>query len=423
MNKVICYPRCCVPNEYDANAWYFEMFLTPDQKLPNLGHVGARFFSELKRSKICPTELILDFAIIALGVVAADKAVLRKNSADGWTRKINLTLYIHQPKKWESEKEKLEWMLRFLSGDFWTLNLLKLPKSLVPTQEFDLRTQDCICLLSGGMDSLVGAIDLHESGRNPLFVSQVVRGDAEHQREYAAAVGENNLCQWSNYVSKRESSENSTRTRSIVFFAFALLASCGIGCNPHGRKEIFVPENGFISLNTPLDPLRKGSLSTKTTHPVYMDYLQKLWDNMGFEVDLVLPYKYMTKGEVLLGCKNQELMKEKIFGSTSCGKYQRHGLRHCGVCVPCIVRRAAFFRAELEDMTERGYCIDDIKHTNSHDVAAAMFAIGQVEKCGIESLIQGTLGFASGEMRAEYVGVVERGIDEITAYFKGCGLL
>lgn len=423
MNKVICYPHCCVPNEYDTNVWYFEMFSTPDQELPNLGYVGARFFRELKRSKICPSELVLDFAIIALGVVAADKAVLRKNSADGWTRKIELTLYVHQPKKWEQEKENLEWMLRFLSGDFWSLTLLKIPKSLVPTQKYDLKSQDCICLLSGGMDSLVGAIDLHESGRNPLFVSQVVRGDAEHQREYAAAIGKNNLCQWSNYVNKKGSSENSTRTRSIVFFAFALLASCGICCDSNGRKEIYVPENGFISLNTPLDPLRKGSLSTKTTHPVYMDSLQKLWDNMGFGVDLVLPYKYMTKGEVLLGCKNQELMKEKIFGSTSCGKYQRHDLRHCGVCVPCIVRRAAFARAKLDDITERGYCIDEIKHTNSRDVAAAMFAIGQAEKYGIESVVQGTLGFVSGEVRAKYVGVVDRGIKEIAAFFKGCGLI
>lgn len=65
------------------------------------------------------------------------------------------------------------------------LTIKDLPESLVPKKKFDLRKQDCICLLSGGMDSLVGAIDLHEEGRNPLFVSQIVRGDADHQREYA----------------------------------------------------------------------------------------------------------------------------------------------------------------------------------------------------------------------------------------------
>lgn len=126
---------------------------------------------------------------------------------------------------------------------------------------------DCVCLLSGGMDSLVGGIDLCTTGRKPLFVAQTVRGDAAHQREYANALGEDNLCQWSCYIKKIGASENSTRARSIIFFAFALLASCRVSANEKGRKEIYVPENGFISLNIPLDPLRNGSLSTKTTHP------------------------------------------------------------------------------------------------------------------------------------------------------------
>ena len=47
-------------------------------------------FRELRKSKIVPTVEALDFTIIAMAVVAADKAVLRRSSADGWTRKIEL---------------------------------------------------------------------------------------------------------------------------------------------------------------------------------------------------------------------------------------------------------------------------------------------------------------------------------------------
>lgn len=417
MNKVICYPRCCTPKYYCDDYYYVEMFSVPEQKRDNVGHVGVQLFKELRKSKIVPTVEALDFTIIAMAVVAADKVVLRKKSADGWTRKIELCIYLHDAPKWRQEKRKLEDMLRFLSGDFWDLNINALPESLMPQKKYDLRQQNCICLLSGGMDSLVGAIDLCEEGRNPLFVSQTVRGDAEHQREYAMQFGVNNLCQWSNKIKKKGESEISTRARSMVFFAFALLASCSIDCNAQGRKELFVPENGYISLNMPLDSLRVGSLSTKTTHPVYMKAMQEIWNDVGINIDFVLPYKYKTKGEVLMECKNQDLMKKLIFGSTSCGKYQRK-LQHCGVCVPCLVRRAAFLKNNFCDATEGGYLKENLQYSYSKDVAAAALAVVQFEKKGIESLVKGMLSFAKGEERNLYLGVIERGLLEIGALLR-----
>ena len=413
MSKVICYPRCCKPSAYDDGTLYFEVFSTPEENLANVGYVGVQIFKELRISKIRPSVPAFDFLMIAMGVVSADKAVLRSECADGWTRQIELTVYVHEHDKWLQEKKQLEEMLRFLTGDFWTIHFKKLNTPICPEKDYPLRNNDCVCLLSGGMDSLVGAIDLHEEGRNPLFLSQIVRGDAEHQRVYAASVGENNLCQWSNSVKKHGRTENSTRARSIIFFAYALLASCGIEFNDNGRKEIFVPENGFISLNIPLDQMRIGSLSTKTTHPVYMRMLQKICDDLDLKVDLILPYKYKTKGEVLVECKNQEMMRSLIFGSTSCGKYQRHGLRHCGECVPCLVRRAAFLKAGLNDDTENGYCVEPLKGSDSQDVAAAAMACIEVQNQGIERFVKSALSFCDSTEKSKYLGVVSRGLEEI----------
>lgn len=416
MSKVICYPRCNKPEVYEDDTQYFEMFSTPEEKRQNVGYVGVQIVQELKHSNIHPSTIEFDFMAIALAVVSADKAILRQSSADGWTRKIELVVYVHEIEKWNAEKTRMENMLRFLTGDFWTLCFILIAKKIVPEIKDALKDCDCVCLLSGGMDSLVGAIDIHEDGRKPLFLSQIVRGDAEHQREYAAALGTDNLCQWSNNIKKYGVSENSTRARSIVFFAFALLASCGICKNRNGRKEIIVPENGFISLNVPFDCLRIGSMSTKTTHPVYMSMLQQIWNNLGLMVDLILPYKYKTKGEVLIGCKNQTLMKSLIYGTTSCGKYQRHGLRHCGECVPCLVRRASFLKAGLEDLTENGYCVGHLKGTRSQDVAAAAMASIQIQKYGIDSFIKSALSFAGQDERKDYCAVVQRGIEEIQAF-------
>ncbi|MBF1008579.1 MAG: hypothetical protein HXK87_05590 [Lachnospiraceae bacterium] len=413
MSKVICYPRCSKPSAYEDGTFYFEVFSTPEENSTNVGHVGVQIIKEMRRSQIHPSVLAFDFLMIALGVVSADKAVLRSECADGWTRQIELTVFVHEYDKWLQEKKQLEEMLRFLTGDFWTINFKKLYTPICPEKDYPLRSNDCVCLLSGGMDSLVGAIDLHEEGRNPLFLSQIVRGDADHQRAYAAAVGEDNLCQWSNNVKKHGRTENSTRARSIIFFAYALLASCGIDYNEAGRKEIIVPENGYISLNIPLNRMRIGSLSTKTTHPVYMRMLQNIWDDLDLKVDLVLPYKYKTKGEVLVECKNQKMMKSLVFGSTSCGKYQRHGLRHCGECVPCLVRRAAFLKAGLEDDTENGYCVESLKGSDSQDVAAAAMACIEVQNNGIDKFVKSALSFCDSTERNGYLGVVSRGLEEI----------
>jgi len=184
-------------------------------------------------------------------------------------------------------------------------------------------------------------------------------------------------------------------------------------------KEIVVPENGFISLNVPLDSNRIGSLSTKTTHPVYMALLQEIWDALGIKAKLILPYKYKTKGEVLKECRDRKLLEELVFATNSCGKFRRHGYRHCGVCVPCLVRRAAFLEAGLQDYTEKGYRYDDLSRSNSRDLAAVALAVKQVELLGINRFVKGELSFAEPNDRNQYLGVVARGISELEKLLKG----
>lgn len=216
---------------------------------------------------------------------------------------------------------------------------------------------------------------------------------------------------------KLKGTEGSTRARSIAFFAFALLASSAVSA-PGEFAEIVVPENGFISLNVPLDSNRIGSLSTKTTHPVYMALLQEIWDALGIKARLILPYKHKTKGEVLKECRNRQLLEELVFESNSCGKFRRHGLRHCGVCVPCLVRRAAFLAAGIHDITQKGYHHADLSKSNSKDLAAVALAIKQVEISGINRLIKGNLSFAKTNDRDAYLGVVSRGINELNNFLK-----
>jgi hypothetical protein len=177
--------------------------------------------------------------------------------------------------------------------------------------------------------------------------------------------------------------------------------------------EIVVPENGFISLNVPLGPGRLGSLSTKTTHPVYTAGIQELWNAVGIPARLSFPYQYSTKGEMLLNCANQELLVDLIGESISCGKHQRHNLTQCGVCVPCIVRRAAFLKANFRDVTTKGYLHENLAHSESRDVAAAASAYLRFKDMGIQRFSGGALSFASFDNRIHYEDVIARGMEEI----------
>lgn len=105
-----------------------------------------------------------------------------------------------------------------------------------------------------------------------------------------------------------------------------------------------MPENGLIALNVPLDPLRLGALSTRTTHPFYMARWSELLAKL--DIDGRVENPYWNKGEMVAQCANPGLLRKLAANSLSCssptkGRWQGHGIQHCGYCLPCLIRRAA----------------------------------------------------------------------------------
>jgi hypothetical protein len=422
MKKVICCPQERLPKQLDTETLYLSMFSSSGRD--GVGHTALELPTAIRRDKLAPSVQAWDFAVIASAVAATDKALLRNDSPDGWTRIIDLCVSLAAPAAWNARRSELEEMLKFLTGDFWSLQFrsggIKPPKTKKPEK----RKADCVCLLSGGIDSLVGAIDLTATGKSPLFVSQVVRGDRGTQAKFASALGGSDRhFQWSFAVRHPGASEKSTRARSIVFFAFAALATSALRSPMKSPVEIIVPENGFISLNVPLGPGRLGSLSTKTTHPVYMSAIQKIWDTVGIQAQLVFPYRDRTKGELLRQCADRKKLVTLVGSSTSCGKYQRHNLTHCGECIPCLVRRAAFLEAGLSDTTVKGYVRDKLAHFQSKDVAAAATSYLRYQVEGIRRFASGSLSFASHSDRRRYESIVARGMDELGKLLSSHGVI
>lgn len=419
MTKVVCTPPDLVPAHLSEGAEYFSMFNSSSRQ--DVSTVGTGVLRDIVKAGICTDVRTWDFATFALAVSAADLAVRRAPSEDGWTRVIELSVALVDPEPFAQLVPSLQEMLRFLTGDFWRIsfNAGGTPAPVAKAQKtFEA---DCVSLLSGGIDSLVGAIDLIRQGGRPLFVSQMARGDSETQVWYANQLGAAaRHLQWNQNIRVVHPTERSTRGRSIVFFAFAALGASALAAE-HQPVKIFIPENGFISLNIPLNAGRAGSLSTKTTHPVFLDRLQKIWMALGLQVELVRPYAFKTKGELMAECLDQTMLANLVGNSTSCGRFGYYNYTHCGRCVPCLVRRASFLRAGLTDTT-KAYHFTKLKtagrKTGANDIGAVAAAVLRNGTLGVRRLTSGQLSFASRTDRPQYEGVVERGLNELGALLR-----
>ncbi|MBD3666496.1 MAG: hypothetical protein HUJ16_00935 [Kangiella sp.] len=149
-------------------------FLDGDLRMGfGIGHA----LDQLASLGLQPSEKGIDLVVLAALVNAGDTRVSRKlNAQDGWTREIDLYVPVSAAAAWTTSTGSIESMLRFLSGDRWrvffrdrtkrTRTLAVAPKRLA----IDGLTK--VSLLSGGLDSLVGAVDLLSGGeQRQLFVS------------------------------------------------------------------------------------------------------------------------------------------------------------------------------------------------------------------------------------------------------------
>jgi hypothetical protein len=187
---------------------------------------GAAAAHTIRRRALAPSPLAWDFLSIALSVVTADGALKRNTSPDGWTRELDVQVAVGDPEQWTPHASALASALRFLTTDIWNVTFTAGAKHPDPPKKPQSPSTDCIALLSGGLDSLVGAIDLSTQGERLLAVSHTVRGDSERQEQFARTVGAALHLQVNHNASTpRSAKETSQRSRSLIFLAFAVLAA------------------------------------------------------------------------------------------------------------------------------------------------------------------------------------------------------
>ena len=421
--KVICAPERLLPEILEKNVEYFSLYTIPSNK--KIGHIAQDWRPRLKKMGLYPDLLTWDFITIAMSICAADLACLRKKSADGWTREIEIFITVCDKGNWIPHLEKLQNAFRYLTGDFWQINLNDGGDIPLKPEKITISSADCISLLSGGMDSLIGAIDLATEGKSPCFVSQIAKGDSKKQSAFSTAFNKKvRHYQWGHRIKVPHITERSTRGRSLIFIAYGVLAATTIEKEEY--VDLYIPENGFISLNIALNEGRFGSLSTKTTHPVFLNAIQDIFESSKMGIVIKRPYQGFTKGEMIINCKNKKALIENIGNTTSCGRFGYYNYKHCGRCVPCLVRRASFLKANIKDTTEKGYYFDDLgkstsaRENGANDIGAVARACLLYRQSGINELIGGSLSFSSKtvEGRIFFANVFENGLLEIEDLLK-----
>lgn len=412
-----------------------------------LDHGIGSALNDLARLGVYPSEMGTDILILAAHVHAADTRVARASeSQDGWTRELRLIVPVSDSARWTAAAPILVRMLNFLTGDRWSIGFRSRPRrfkqvtpppgSLIGPPFNDL------ALFSGGLDSMVGAIDALEAGRTPLFVSHAGEGatsDAQTSifnalKAHYPTNSFRRLRLWMTFPDgfvRGSAGENTTRGRSFLFFALGVFAGSGLG----GPFTLKVPENGLIAVNVPLDPLRLGALSTRTTHPFYIARWNEALAALGIHGRIENPYWDKTKGEMVAACANGALLKRLTPTSLSCaaptkGRWQGLGTQHCGYCMPCLIRRAALLKGFGAGGDSTVYTIDDLTARaldtrQSEGVQIRSFQLA-IERLRVRPSLApilihkpGPLFDESPARQASLAGVYYRGLEEVGTLLAG----
>lgn len=294
---------------------------------------------------------------------------------DGWSREINVEIPVADADLFMAAKEILEKTLSFLTGDIWNVSFLErtvstLYRSGQRGKVYRKQYRDShkvVNLFSGGMDSLIGAINqLANSQDRTCLVSHTdamfkgAKGDQENliqvikrkYRHFHHLPTRVDMEKWDVDGQKYEK-ETTLRSRSFLFLSMAVLVADSL----QSDMPVYIPENGTISLNYPLTPSRRSSCSTRTTHPHFIELMNSFLQNIGLNHQVENKYQTCTKGEMVEKCIDRDVLLAAYNKSCSCGKRgTRKDIRddnhavHCGVCMPCIYRRAALHKIGVSEV-------------------------------------------------------------------------
>jgi hypothetical protein len=345
----------------------------------------------------------LDWLHLVDVLYTVDRACRRGDGLD-WGRSIRVSMKLRQPDHWRAHIHRLQEIFGDLTGDTLRLHVEDYPEPppAPRTRRVQFEDFDCVALLSGGVDSFCGGLQLLEANRSPLFLSQSLGGAGGHAqskcRDYLENKGARLFTSFS-VTPKRQAPiafpnppENSERCRTLLYVGVALLIASV--CD---QDSVFLNENGIMALHAPIAEARAGGYSTKTAAPSIMQAISEVFSaGVGASVAVENLLIGSTKAEVVKWVADHGVPAE-LTDTVSCWRINRPG-PHCGECIPCIIRTVAFRWAGVADVN---YALD---------VFGAGAALGPRAQDNLGHFLGyahdlATLG--DGELEARYGDIIE----------------
>jgi 7-cyano-7-deazaguanine synthase in queuosine biosynthesis len=308
--------------------------------------------------------LVADLIDIAVAVYVTDRLHPRrppygKHDGSHWERHLSaeIALRCHDVWRQPDTLATLHDLLTWLTDDSWSIAISANGPELARHSEmqrtlFDepLAQPAQVSLMSGGLDSLLGAVADSEGPGELLLVStathsklghlqgEIARGLMRRERRTVRhlAVPINLTQSGKDLVPGRE--ESSQRTRAFVFMALGAAAALTAGC-----RELRVYENGPGALNLHQTAGQRGAMTTRAMRPETLQLMSRLISSATAQpFEIVNPNFWLTKAEM---CRRAPSDIDGLIAvSRSCdtaliGRRSRDA--PCGTCTSCVLRRQA----------------------------------------------------------------------------------
>ena len=309
--------------------------------------------------------LIADLLDIACVVFAADSSVprggsVRQNMGAAWRRRFDFEIPVRNRKIWADPAvtDLLVEAVTFLTDDVVTFDFTDHLGDEGGQQFLDFDPSgvtfaaEDVVLFSGGLDSFAGALEmLATTSRNLLLVShRSAQKVFPRQKNLGAYLAHRfpGRVEHIHVDARRKGKEASDTTQRSRSFLFAALGQAVV--QAFGGKRLWFFENGIVSHNLPISPQVVGTMATRTTHPLALDLMNRLFDRLGGDlVPIHNAYQWLTKTEIV-GRIVEHGGAEQIARSSSCTSIRDQTTlhTHCGTCSQCLDRRFAVLANGLD---------------------------------------------------------------------------
>ncbi len=312
------------------------------------------------------SEIYEDLFVIGISIFALDKRINRRLFKDCWTREISVSIPVLNENVWNKTKDWWNKILCFLTGDIWDVNFRQCFKQYSKRDNpnrihLHIEKCDCVSLFSGGLDSYCGAVKLLEDGKSPCLIGHneypKLRKKQQEFVDCFQSIYDNQMVKFISFSAnsrapkdmqgkKLVGAENTSRGRSLLFLSAAISIAGILG----DTVPVYIPENGFIGLNIPLTNSRKGTCSTRTTHPHFIKGLQDILQSVGIRNPIINFFAFSSKREIVDSVKDTKAFKTHYMDTISCShpclaRYNKKGHNeypiNCGYCYPCLIRKSS----------------------------------------------------------------------------------